>query len=85
MGSAALNLCYVAAGRFDGYWEMRINPWDVLAGLACVVEAGGHASNFHGQVDGLYQGREIVATNGLIHERMLAVIVLGQAAPRPEK
>jgi myo-inositol-1(or 4)-monophosphatase len=83
MGSAALNLCYVAAGRFDGYWEMRINPWDVLAGLICVTEAGGRVSNYRGQLDGLYQGREIVASNSLIHERMLTVIVLGPDAPRP--
>lgn len=85
MGSAALNLCYVSAGRFDGYWEKRINPWDVMAGLLCVQEAGGRISNFHGQTDGVFQGREVVASNGLIHERMLTVIVLGDAAPRPGK
>ncbi len=85
MGSAALNLCYVAAGRFDGYWEARTNSWDILAGLACVAEAGGRISNYHGQLDGLYQGREVVASNGLIHERMLTVIVLGQDAPLPGK
>jgi myo-inositol-1(or 4)-monophosphatase len=83
MGSAALNLCYVAAGRFDGYWERRINPWDVMAGLLCVQEAGGRISNFREQPDGVFQGREVVASNGLIHEQMLSVIVLGDAAPRP--
>ncbi len=82
MGSAALNLCYVAAGRFDGYWEMRINPWDVQAGLLCVNEAGGRVSNYHGKTDGVYEGAEVVASNGLIHDRMLTVIVLGRDAPR---
>ncbi len=85
MGSAALNLCYVAAGRFDGYWEMRINPWDVLAGIVCVTEAGGQVSNYRGQLEGLYQGRKVVASNSLIHERMLTVIVLGPDAPLPGK
>jgi myo-inositol-1(or 4)-monophosphatase len=83
LGSSALNLCYVAAGRFDGYWEMRINPWDILAGLLCVMEAGGRVSNYRGQLDGLYQGCEVVATNGLIHERLLTVIALGHDSPLP--
>jgi myo-inositol-1(or 4)-monophosphatase len=83
MGSAALDLCYVAAGRFDGYWEMRLNPWDVQAGLLCVEAAGGRISNYHGKIDGVYDGVEVVASNGLIHDRMLTVIVLGRDAPRP--
>ena len=85
MGAAALDLCYVAAGRFDGYWEHRLNPWDMAAGIACVAEAGGRLTNFRGGTEGLYDGlkRDVVATNGLIHERMLTVIVLGNAAPRP--
>jgi myo-inositol-1(or 4)-monophosphatase len=85
LGSSALNLCYVAAGRLDGYWEQRIHPWDIQAGLLCVAESGGRVSNYHGQLDGLYQGREVVASNGLIHERMLTVIVLGPDAPLPGK
>jgi myo-inositol-1(or 4)-monophosphatase len=84
MGSAALDLCYVAAGRFDGYWEHRLNPWDMLGGLICVAEAGGRVSNFRGDPSGLYSGpkRDVLASNGLIHERMLTVIVLGAQAPR---
>jgi myo-inositol-1(or 4)-monophosphatase len=73
MGSAALDLAYVAAGRFDGYWEHRLNPWDMLAGICCVAEAGGRVTNYRGGV----------ATNGLLHEQMLTVITLGANAPRP--
>jgi len=82
-GSAALNLCYVAMGRFDGYWEMRINPWDVQAGILMVQEAGGHVSNYRGNQDGIYLGGETIASNGLLHEQMLNVIILGNDAPRP--
>ncbi len=84
IGSAALELAYVAAGRLDGYWEQRVNPWDVMAGLLCVTEAGGRISDYHGQTEGVHQGREVVASNGLIHDRMLTVIILGEAAPRPD-
>ena len=82
MGSAALDLSYVAAGRMEGFWEPRINSWDVMAGLAIVTEAGGRISNYHGRVDGLYEGREVVASNGMIHEQMLAIIALDEVAPR---
>ncbi|MEP7288976.1 MAG: inositol monophosphatase family protein [Chloroflexota bacterium] len=85
LGSAALDLCYVAAGRFGGFWEPRIHSWDVMAGLLCVTEAGGRVSNYHGQREGVYEGDEVVASNGLIHDRMLTVLVLGNAAPRPGK
>lgn len=84
MGSAALNLCYVAAGRFDGYWEMRLNPWDVQAGILIVQEAGGQVSNYRGKLDSVCQGGELVSSNGLLHERMLSVIILGNDAPRPK-
>lgn len=85
LGSASLDICYVAAGRADGFWESRINSWDVMAGLLCVTEAGGQASNYHGGLDGLYQGKEVAATNGLIHDEMLAVIILGPDAPLPKE
>ncbi len=85
MGSAALNLSYVAAGRFDGFWEMRINPWDVQAGLLLVEEAGGRITNFTGQLDGVYRGRELVTSNGLIHAQMLTVLERGDQAPRPDR
>src|SRR5262249_25877365 len=57
LGSAALDLSYVAAGRFDGFWEQRLNPWDVTAGLVIVTEAGGHISNYQGGIEGLYEGQ----------------------------
>jgi myo-inositol-1(or 4)-monophosphatase len=85
MGSAALNLCYVAAGRFDGFWEMRVNLWDIEAGLLLVTEAGGRLSDYHGREDLLYKAQQVVASNGLIHDRMLTIIVLGKDAPRPGK
>jgi myo-inositol-1(or 4)-monophosphatase len=69
-GSAALDLCSVAAGRFDGFWEFNLNPWDTAAGVLIVEEAGGKVSNFTG---GAFQltSRETLASNGLIHEALL--------------
>jgi myo-inositol-1(or 4)-monophosphatase len=72
-GSAALNLCYVAAGRLDGYWERPIQPWDVAAGGLIVAEAGGRVSDF---ADGPFRpyGAEVVASNGPLHTELLAVL-----------
>jgi myo-inositol-1(or 4)-monophosphatase len=72
-GSAALDLCYVAMGRFDGFWEMKLNPWDVAAGGLIVTEAGGRVTNFSGNPFTI-NGQEILATNGLIHEDMLSML-----------
>ena len=72
-GSAALDLCYVAAGRFDGFWEVRLNPWDMAAGSVIVREAGGRLTDFSGKDLSIY-GQELVASNGQIHEAMLAVL-----------
>ncbi len=72
-GSAAIDLSYLAAGRFDGFWELRLNAWDVAAGSLIVTEAGGKVTDFQGQVLDIYSG-EILASNGLIHEEMLQVI-----------
>jgi myo-inositol-1(or 4)-monophosphatase len=72
-GSAAIDLCYVAAGRFDGFWELKLNPWDCAAGSLIVKEAGGAVTNFSGDPASIY-GREIVASNGLIHREMLDVL-----------
>jgi myo-inositol-1(or 4)-monophosphatase len=69
-GSAALNLCYVAAGRFDGFWELKLHPWDVAAGLLIVEEAGGRTSDFSGH-QSCASGRETVASNTHLHEAML--------------
>lgn len=72
-GSAALNLCYIAAGRLDGYWERGISAWDVAAGALIVMEAGGTVTSMSG---GAYRSddREILASNGGIHDELLAVV-----------
>jgi len=76
-GSAALNLCYVAAGRFDGFWELKLSPWETAAGLLMVQEAGGEVTGFDGEAFDIYRGR-IVASNGLMHEKMLRVLREGR-------
>ena len=72
-GAAALDLCYVAAGRADGFWEVRLNPWDVLAGCLMVEEAGGRVSRFDGAPIGL-AADEVLAANDRLHPVMLAVL-----------
>jgi len=72
-GSAALDLCYVAAGRFDGFWEPSLHAWDIAAGALIVTEAGGKTSDYGGGPARLDAG-EIVASNGKIHDAMLAVL-----------
>jgi myo-inositol-1(or 4)-monophosphatase len=72
-GSAALDLCYVAAGRFDGFWELQLHPWDVAAGFLIVEEAGGRVSDRAGGPPPR-TGRDSVASNGRIHEAMLALL-----------
>src|SRR6266513_1178263 len=69
-GSAALDLCNVASGRFDGFWEFNLNPWDTAAGVVIVEEAGGQVTNFQG---GPFQlnSRETLASNGLIHDALI--------------
>jgi myo-inositol-1(or 4)-monophosphatase len=73
LGSAAIDLCYVAAGRLDGFWERGLNPWDVAGGSLLVEEAGGRITNLQGG-EFSSRGREVLATNELIHDAMLAVI-----------
>ncbi len=71
-GSAALDLASVAAGRFEGFWEFGLKPWDTAAGILLVEEAGGQVSDFSGQPYRL-GGPVILATNGLIHDEMRQV------------
>ena len=71
-GSAALDLCSVAAGRFDGFWELKLNPWDKAAGTLLVTEAGGQVSSITGLPFDLL-GDDIFASNGLVHDQMLGV------------
>jgi myo-inositol-1(or 4)-monophosphatase len=75
-GSAALDLCYVAMGRFDGFWELKLNPWDVAAGKLLVEEAGGVVTDFSGGELDIY-GQETLASNGRIHEEMVGVLQRG--------
>ncbi len=75
-GSAALDLCYLACGRFDGFWELKLKPWDTAAGLLILLEAGGVASRFDGSPYDIHQP-DLLASNGRIHGRMIEV--LGQA------
>ena len=70
-GSAALDLCNVACGRFDGFWEFNLNPWDTAAGVLIVEEAGGKVTRFDGSAFEL-SSRETLASNGLVHEALLA-------------
>lgn len=72
-GSAALDLCHTAAGRFDGFWEQKLFPWDVAAGGLLVTEAGGKLTNFTGGNFSIYD-KEIVASNGLIHDQMVEAL-----------
>ena len=72
-GSAALDQCYVAAGRIDGFWELKLFPWDVAAGSLIVAEAGGSMTDFLGHPFSVH-GSQTLASNGLIHQAMIDVI-----------
>ena len=73
LGSAAIALCYVAAGRMDGYMEKYIGRWDYMAGALIVQEAGGRVSDYEGRAD-FMQGNSVVATNGVIHQELLDAV-----------
>ena len=75
-GSAALDLAYVACGRFDGFWEEGLNPWDVAAGVILIEEAGGRVSHYDGTPFDIYTP-PLVASNGLVHEAMMRVLTEG--------
>ena len=77
-GSAALDLCYVAAGRFDGFWEYKLSPWDVAAGTLIVTEAGGRVTDTLGEAE-FRSGRRVLASNGALHAAMLAVLAAARA------
>ena len=73
LGSAAIDLCWVACGRFDGFWEYNLSPWDIAAGYLIVTEAGGRVTNFEGDPYSVYD-KQTLATNGLIHDEMISLI-----------
>lgn len=72
-GSAALDLAYLACGRFDGFWEDGLNPWDIAAGVLLIEEAGGLISDFQGGKLDIYTAK-VLASNGLIHDAMMSVL-----------
>ncbi len=72
-GAAALDLCYVASARFDGFWELSLQPWDTAAGAVILEEAGGRVTDIQGGTFSIY-GQGIVASNGLVHDEMLLVL-----------
>jgi myo-inositol-1(or 4)-monophosphatase len=73
LGSAAIDLCYVAAGRLDGFWETDLKPWDIAGGALIVAEAGGRVTDTEGQPF-TSRGGHVLATNGHLHDAMLSVI-----------
>jgi myo-inositol-1(or 4)-monophosphatase len=73
LGSAALDLCLVADGTYDGYWEAKLSPWDLAAGVACVLAAGGSVTDYEGGAVNVREGR-VVATNGALHAPLLAAL-----------
>jgi len=75
-GSAALDLCYLAMARFDGFWELKLSPWDTAAGSLLVSEAGGKVTDFSGGPFNIYL-KEILASNGKIHQQMIDVLKIG--------
>jgi myo-inositol-1(or 4)-monophosphatase len=74
-GAASLDLCYVACGRYDGFWELNLGAWDTAAGALIVEEAGGRVTDFSGNRFSIYKP-EVVASNGQVHARMLEVIAM---------
>jgi myo-inositol-1(or 4)-monophosphatase len=84
-GVASLDLAYVAAGRFDGFWERALLPWDIAAGLLLVREAGGFATDFNGDHDNVLYGGDVVAGNAKLHETLLDMVRGSHAAPAAAK
>lgn len=74
LGSAALDLCYVACGRFEGFWELRLNAWDIAAGALIAEKAGALVTDIHGNPDYMAQPQSILAANPTLHDAMLHVL-----------
>lgn len=77
-GSAAMDLCYVACGRFEGFWELNLHPWDYAAGWLLLEEAGGRVTRFDGEPFTMGD-REILATNAVVHDQMIEVLKRGHS------
>jgi myo-inositol-1(or 4)-monophosphatase len=82
-GSAALDLCYTALGRVDGFWELDLHPWDTAAGVVILEEAGGKVTDFEGSPFSIY-GKQILASNGKIHQEMMEVLRGTQEAQKAQ-
>jgi len=76
-GSAALDLCYLAMGRFDGFWELKLHPWDTAAGTLIVKQAGGRVTDFRGKPFSIYS-EHLLASNGAIHSQMIRVLEMNR-------
>ena len=74
IGSAALALAYVAAGRFDGFWGLNLKPWDVAAGALIIKEAGGYVTHYDGSPHNIFSQTNIIGTNQLLHRSLLNVL-----------
>ena len=72
LGSAALDLCYVAAGRFEGYWELAVKPWDVAAAGLVAEEAGARVTNIDGDADYISPPQSVLAANPILYSKILA-------------
>ncbi|HVH88012.1 MAG TPA: inositol monophosphatase family protein [Terriglobales bacterium] len=86
-GSAALDLACVASGRYDGYWEFNLNPWDTSAGVLLVQEAGGKLTHVDGTKFNVAVSRDVLASNGLIHQELMdemRSVMEGRAEPLPD-
>ena len=73
-GSAAIDICYTAMGRFEGFWELKLNAWDVAAGIVIMQEAGGTVTKLDGNPLSVYD-RQILASNGLVHDEMVEILM----------
>jgi myo-inositol-1(or 4)-monophosphatase len=79
LGSAALDLCYVACGRFEGFWESYLKPWDTAAGALILAEAGGRVTDYAGEPYNENSAAQLLATNGRIHREMLSLLSEGES------
>ena len=73
LGSAAIDLCYVANGTFDGFWEVNLHPWDMAAGMLLVKEAGGKITDFMNNKNSIFS-KQLLATNGKVHKKMIKIL-----------
>ncbi len=74
LGSAAIDLCMVARGTYEGYYEMNLKAWDVSAGILILTEAGGKVSNLTNKNHNLFEDKYIVASNGKIHQELISIL-----------